>query len=286
MSRIEQVVFTSTRSDRFVGYQIVASSEGIEEIDRREMAIWGPSHDSLLEAGPQAVSFNYFPLPSRSFCISKTSGVGWEYSGRGGAKIYTHSLVASAETLLRYSNHPLALARAASVIGAFHIPNKLPITLESLDLPGSAPTVLQKSLSQLIERVGIWQLATFVQAVSSTACTVAVSGGASAEQLISGLLYCLPVQDRNAISFSTGLKHSSRRPFRILPLPHDPAERREIARLPNTMVLDLAAQKNNDNPLVADWVRSIEGLLAMSPVDFMANESSPWRVGQPMVSTS
>ena len=67
MVRIEQAVFTSARTDRGLGYQIVATSPGVAEAVRRELAIWGPSHDSLLETGGDAVSFNFFPLPGGSF---------------------------------------------------------------------------------------------------------------------------------------------------------------------------------------------------------------------------
>src|SRR5271157_243477 len=114
MVRIEQAVFTSARTDRCVGYQVVATSPGVGEADRRALAIWGPSHDSLLEIGAAAISFNFFPLPCGSFCISQTSPAGWEYSGRGGTQVYSHCLIVPAETLRQFANHALALAWAAA----------------------------------------------------------------------------------------------------------------------------------------------------------------------------
>ena len=239
MVGIEQAVFTSARTDRGVGYQVVATSPGVAKADRRELTIWGPSHDSLLETGADAVSFNFFPLPSGSFCISRTTPVGWEYSGRGGTRVYTHCLVVPAKILLQCANHPLALARAAAVAGAFDVQAEVPSALKTLDFTGAAPAGRQASLAQLIAQVGARQMAMLVQSVLTAACTVAASGCASAEQLIAWLLDCLPLECRTAISFSTGLRYSSRRPFRILPLPRDPVIRRWLAHQPNVTVLDL-----------------------------------------------
>ena len=96
------------------GYQILAASPGIVEHDRRELVAWGPSHDSLPDAGPEAESVNFFPLPSGSFCVSRTTPAGWEYSGRGGHRIYTHCLVASPAVLRQFANHPLEMLDAAT----------------------------------------------------------------------------------------------------------------------------------------------------------------------------
>ena len=51
---IEQAVFTSARTDRAEGYQLVARSPGVVEEDAREISVWCPSHDSLFEDGADA----------------------------------------------------------------------------------------------------------------------------------------------------------------------------------------------------------------------------------------
>jgi hypothetical protein len=280
MSRIEQAVFTSARTDRGAGYHIVATSPGVRKADRRELAIWGPSHDSLLKTGTNAVSFNFFPLPSGDFCISHTSPVGWEYSGRGGARIYTHCLVVPAETLLQYANHPLALARNAAATGAFDIPTEVPTALETLDLTGTAPAVHQASLTQLLEQVGARQMAMLAQSVLNTACTVAVAGCASAEQLIAGLFDCLPIACRTAISFSTGLRRSSRRPFRVLPLPDDPAARRWLIHQPNVTILDLAVRRPCSDGLVDEWACLVERTLSNTQTSLIADALTELVTGQ------
>ena len=62
-------------------------------------------------------------------------------------------------------------------------------------------------------------------------------------QLIAGLFSCLPPECRPEFSFSTGLKFSPRRPFRIVALSDDPAERQWVAHYPNVAVLDLRGQR-------------------------------------------
>ncbi len=277
MGRIEQAVFTSARTDRGAGYQVVATSPGIGDAVRRQLAIWGPSHDSLLEKGADAASFNFFPLSDASFCISRTTSFGWEYSGRGGARVYTHCLIVPAEVLRQFANHPLALAWAAAASGAFEVRADVPSVLQALDLSGTAPSVHQASLAQLVQRVGAGNMSMLVESVLTAACTVAGIGGASAEQLIAGLLDCLPLECRTAISFSTGLRYSSRRPFRLLSLSSDPATRRRLARQPNITVLDMLARKPRGNVLRNNWARLIERVLCNDQIGFLADELSPSR---------
>ena len=110
---IEQAIFTSAQTDRSDGYQLVVASRGIVSEDRRELTVWGPSHDSLLTAGGEASSVGFFRLPSGSYCVSKTVAAGPEYSGRGGQRIYTHYLVVPPEALARFGNNPFAVLYAA-----------------------------------------------------------------------------------------------------------------------------------------------------------------------------
>jgi hypothetical protein len=59
-----------------------------------------------------------------------------------------------------------------------------------------------------------------------------------AEKVFAGLLNCLPVECRREVAFSTGLRHSPRRPFRWITLDDDPAERRQLARLFGLTVIE------------------------------------------------
>lgn len=112
MALIEQAVFTSAETDRSAGYQIVAASPGLGEADLRELAAWGPSHGSLVDPSPDGVSFNFHPLKSGRYCVSRTTSSGWEYSGRGAARVYTQCLVLPGDELARFANNPFAVLLA------------------------------------------------------------------------------------------------------------------------------------------------------------------------------
>ena len=193
--------------------------------DARELAVWCPSHDSFLDLGPEAVSYNFHPLPSGAFCVSRTLPAGWEYSGRGGVRVYTHCLVVVPEVLLRFSNNPFALLRAALAGGMLDIRDSLPVHLEPITLAGGATTVDQNLLIELANQPGPQAMAALVQAAREAVC-LAVSGPVAPEKLVAGLINCLPLTHRTEFSFATGLKFSPRRPFRLVALPSDPAEQR------------------------------------------------------------
>jgi hypothetical protein len=295
MGQIDQAVYCSARSDCSVGYHVMAASSGVNRSDLKELAVWGPSHDSLLQVGPDAESFNFFPLPSGVFCISKTSLAGWEYSGRGGGNVYTHCLIAPPDTLLQYANHPVALARAASANGVFDVPLEAPSTLKPLDFTGgdcrnfrgnrgeavvgekgTVPFTIchRESLKRLVEHVGAWNIALLVQTVLNNNDCIAVSSRAPMQALIAGLFDCLPIPARTVVSFTTGLRYSSRRPFHVIPLPDNPAERRRLAHHPNMTLLDLSALNPADNLLTDAWAQHIERMLSESQFDQLADELS------------
>ena len=133
---VEQAIFTSAQTERSAGYQLVASSPGVCDADARELAMWGPSHDSLLEEGLDAVSVNFHKLPSGAFCVSKTTPAGSEYSGRRGPAVYTQCLVVPADGLERFSNNPFALLTAAFAQGSLRVYDRIPDELEPFRLSG------------------------------------------------------------------------------------------------------------------------------------------------------
>jgi hypothetical protein len=276
MAHVEQAVFTSAETDRSAGYQVVAQSPGVCEADVRELAVWGPSHDSLLEWGPEAASINFHPLPSGAFCVSRTTAAGWEYSSRGGHRVYTQCLIVPPEVLRRFANHPLALMRAVLAGGMLQVYECVPRRLEPLRLAGGAAPVNQTLLARLAANPGPRSMATLVQAAFDSAC-LAVAGRPSAGELIAGLLNCLPPECRPDFSFSTGLKFSSRRPFRILALSDDPAERRWVAHHPNVVVLELADNAPAESIPIDGWARLIERVLASGRTSFLATQLSKRR---------
>ena len=276
MALIEQAVFTSAETDRSAGYQVVAQSPGICEADARELVVWCPSHDALLELGPDAVSYNFHPLPSGTYCVSRTTHAGWEYSGRGGHRVYTQCMIVSPEVLKRFANNPFALVRAALAGGMLEVHQQIPGRLEPFELAGGAAPVDQNLLPRLAVRPGPQQLAILIQAALDSAC-LAVAGSPSAAELIAGLFSCLPPECRNEFSFSTGLKFSSRRPFRIVALPDDPAEQRWVAHQHNVTALELADGPSAESMPIDGWARLIERVLTTGRTSFLTTQLSKRR---------
>ncbi|NLE37951.1 MAG: hypothetical protein GX621_07990 [Pirellulaceae bacterium] len=272
---IEQAIFTSAETDRLAGYQVVATSPGVSEADQRELAIWGPSHGSLIDSGPDGVSFNFHPLPSGAYCVSRTTMAGGEYSGRG-RQVYTQCLVVPSDDLARFANNPFAVLRAALAGGALEVQHQIPRQLEPMQLFGHTPAVDSALLARLSSRPGVSWLATLVQAALSCP-SLALVGGAEPEHLIAGILNCLPPECRTRFSFSTGLCYSPRRPFRVTTLVDDPAEWRQARRRYGAVVLDLSHAPPVEFAPMDGWARLIEHVLKSGQVSFLAAQFSKRR---------
>jgi hypothetical protein len=276
MALIEQAIFTSAKTERSAGYQVATRSPGVLDMDARELAVWGPSHDSLLDVGPDAASINFHPLPSGAYCVSRTTPAGWEYSGRGGHRVYTQCLIVNPETLARFAYNPFALMRAAVASGMMEVPECMPENLEPLSLVGGAMPVDQALLTRLAVHPGAEKMAALVQAALDSAC-LAVAGAPSAEELIAGLLCCLPPPCRAEFSFCTGLKFSSRRPFRVLALSGDKAEHRWIAHQNNVTLLDLSEGSTLKSTPLDGWARLIASVLGSGRISALAAKLSKRR---------
>jgi hypothetical protein len=270
MDLIEQAVFTSAETDHGGGYQVVATSPGVCDADLRELAVWGPSHDALIESTPNAMSFNFHPLPSGAYCVGRTTAAGWEYSGRG-ARVYTQCLIVAPETLARFANNPFALLRAALGSGALRVYDKIPVELDALRLAGRSTAVDASLLTRLAANPGPEWIASLVQAALDSV-TIALVGGPPADHLIAGLLNCLPPECRLDFSFSTGLKFSSRRPFRIVALSGDLEEQRRIERLYNVAILRMEDEPPVEFTPIDTWARLILRVLKSGRVSFLASQ--------------
>jgi hypothetical protein len=278
MDWIEQAIFTSAETDRGSGYQLVATSPGVCEADARELTMWCPSHDSLLDAAPQAVSVNFHPLPSGLSCVSRTTPSGWEYSGRGRPRIYTQCLLVPPAVFGRFANNPFAILKAATAAGCLRQLEKIPERLDPLRLAGRAAAVDVALLARLAANPGPQWMASLVQAALDSV-SVAIVGGPPADQLIAGLLNCLPIECREEYSFSTGLKFSSRRPFRIVALSGEPEEQRRIERMYNVAVLRLDAAPPDEFAPLESWARLVHRVLKAGRATFLASHLSRRHTG-------
>jgi hypothetical protein len=275
MQLVEQAIFTSLDTDRTAGYQVVAKSDGVSDADAKELVFWGPTHDSMLVFGPEAESFNFHPLASGAYCVSRTVSTGWNRSS-GKQHVATQCLVVPPDVLARFGNNPFALLQAASATGAWHTNEIHGPTLAPIELSGGAAPIDQVLLGQLAVNPGPENMAALVQTAREAAC-LALAGSPSPMQLIAGLFSCLPLECRLQFSFSTGLKYSPRRPFRIVALSGDEAERQWVAHYPNVVVLELQSGKTSEAGPLDGWSQLIQRTLATDRVAFLAGQASKRR---------
>ena len=228
--RLEQAIFTSMRSERLDGYQLAARSDGITSEVARELTAWGPAHDSLWSNRLNARSVNFHPLGGPQVCISLTTLSGGEYSGRGGGRVYTQMLVVPLDGLERFAGDPFLLLQAVGASGRLVIHDNVPNSLPSVPLLGRSVGPATHSLEQTIEQVGAEAIANLAEAFLASS-SLSVVTDIPAERLFQTVLYQLPLEQRLNLSFTTGLKFSSRRPFRICTVPADPALIRQSQRL-------------------------------------------------------
>ncbi len=266
---IEQAIFTSAATDRAQGYQLIRCSPGLCEADARELARWGPSHDSLLEGTDEPASTNFHRLASGAYAISRTTVAGAEYSGRG-ASVYTQFLVVPPEVLARFANNPFEVLRAATASGALRVYEEIPESLEPLRLSGRARAVDASLLAQLACRPGPAAMATLVQAALSSD-QLAVASTTRADTLFAGLINLVPVECRTEFSFTTGLKFSPRRPFRISALPSDAASWRAIGRHGVTL-LNLDGGESTDEPRWESWAGCVAEILESGRISLFATQ--------------
>lgn len=257
---IEQAIFTSARTDRAAGYQLVARSDGILERDAQDLAIWGPSHDSLWDTGADATSTNFHRLPSGAYCVSRTSIAGVEYSGRGGRQVYTQCLIVPPEVLARFAFQPFGLLRAALGQGSLQVHPDPPQRLEPLKIMGRRSTVDLALVTEVYPELGHRWLATLLEALAQCPAVGLVAGPRGC-RVVAALVECLPLDARAEFSFSTGLKFSPRRPYRLICLPADPAECRRLERRHDVTVLDLSADPPPAFAPRAPWALQVEQTL-------------------------
>ena len=272
---IEQAVFTSAKTERAQGYQLLSRSPNLTEADAREISLWAPSHGSLLEQAASTGSSNFFTLASGSYCVSRTTKAGAEYSGRG-ETIYTQFLIVPPGVMLRFANNPFAILRAAAANGTLCVHESVPTSLEPLQLGGRSPVVDLSLMAQLARDPGPAAMATLVQ--TALACDqVAIFSHTACELLIAGLFNTLPVECRTVFSFSTGLIHSPSRPVRLSALPSDENAWRSVARHGLTL-LQLDGCDATDVRWEG-WAAWIAALLASGKLSVLATELEQARPG-------
>lgn len=255
---LDQALFTSAQTARASGYHLVAWSGGVTVEDRKELSLRGPSHDSLLEENARSVNFH--ALPSGAYCVSSTRAEGAEFSQRRGPRIATRYVLISPHDFLAFANNPFRLLRAVEHQAGAALCEPGGDELPPVELEPGPCGVDECLLLGLLHAPGEQALLSFLNAALQFPC-LGVAAGAFRNRLTAGLLSMLPVGCRTEFSFTTGLKYSPQRPFRLACLPDDGAERRRIERRFGLDQWSLGDEPRDELPEHA-WVRVVQRVIA------------------------
>lgn len=250
-----------------MGYQLLARSPGISQDDARALATWGPSHDALGEsADPE--SLNFFPLPSGGYCLARTDLAGAEYSGRGGGQVYTQMLVIDRAGFARFASNPLALYSAAVAQGLFEVRDHLPEHLSPLELVGRATPLDRQVVSEVVQQHGLAWFTRLVEALIANQ-PLGILGVTSPRVVLNAVLNCLPVECRGEVSFTTALRFSPRRPFRVTFLAPDLIEARRLSRAYDLNLLLAYDEGMSQSEPTQGWAGLLGQLLAQNDWDLL-----------------
>lgn len=257
---VQQAIYTSVRTGRNEGYQLAARSPGVTSQAARELAQWGPSHDSLYRQLPIAESVNFHRLEDGSCCVSQTVAEGREYSGRGGPRIYTQMFLIDVPLMQRFGNSPFPIIDALVSSGRFTVFQNVPKQLDPVPLLGRASSLNVANLQYVVTQLGPHKLATLVHAALATPA-LAVTSSLPGRRLFTALLDLLPPPLRLDFSLTTGLRVAASRPFRLANIPPDRDEQRQAVRLSRLTVLDLTTDVPTKFAAHAGWPLLVYQLL-------------------------
>jgi hypothetical protein len=234
--RLETAIFTSIKSPRLDGYQLAAASSGVSESVAKELTLWGPAHDSVWDTRRDARSVNFFRLSGGDYCLSCTTLAGEEYSGRGGGRVYTQMFLLPPDVLARFAYDPFLVLRALAASGRLVVYDRVPEKLVGVPLLGRSERPDPQLIAQVLDDVGS---NVFDVAAVASPTNVAVLTSGHVERLFQAVLHAFPPEERLKLSFTTNLKDSPRRPFKLFVLPNDQSVIRQSQRLNGARVVDL-----------------------------------------------
>ena len=213
--QVEQAVFTSTRDGRVRGYHVAARSQGVDDRAEQTLTKWGPSHAALCSDHPSAESYNFHPVDDDTFALSRTMYGGPEYSERGGLQMVTRYALLQRRQLEIFENDPVALIRLSRTEGAFQFEGDFEARLAAMDLADTARSTLWMLPVSNEESA----IADDVAARLSHGERLAVTNCRDPLAMLQHVLHRLAVPERVGVSFTTSLKPTAHRPFRLHFLP-------------------------------------------------------------------
>jgi hypothetical protein len=212
--QVEQAIYTSLARDLKSGYHVVSRSRGVSEADARALASWAPSNGALIVDDANRVSVNFHPLPDGRFALSRTCEGLPEYSGRGARQLYTHALIFTADQLERAAYQPIPLYHDALSLGhARYRANPEPI-LDAVPL-GECHRLRDPSYWRArANELGARDLPALERRLRADE-PVRLHYPGDRIQLAECLLGIMAGELVGSLSFSTSLRASSVRPYRL-----------------------------------------------------------------------
>jgi hypothetical protein len=147
-------------------------------------------------------------------------------------------IVAPREGLERFANDPLLVLRALTASGRMIVYDQVPRELPTIPLIGRGGERQPEWAADLIAKAGSETITELTEAVIGES-TVTVITDLPVERLFQVLLHQLDPVRRLEIWFTTGLKPSSRRPFKLSIVPDDPQLVRQSQRMHHGKVIEV-----------------------------------------------
>lgn len=265
---VEQAIFTSAQTMNKDGYQLVAWSPGISAEDARVLAVWGPAHDSMIADDPSDVSLNFHPLRDGKVCISRTMLGSAEYSGRGGRQVYTHCFVLNKASFARFHNDPFRVLSAALAIHDLRPGPELPTDLPTMMMLPSGPPV-EPGLIRFFDSPTQQQTMVTWFHLALTSKKLLFTGNYN-DRYLSVFFNLLPVSIRPLFPFSTRLRYSPRREFRLIGLANDTEEQKKAARQEGCTVFAFDSPARTPELSRHPWATWVQVALCQREPDFAA----------------
>ena len=257
---LDQAIFTSIRGRKGSGYQIAGHSPGVRPDELKELSTRSPSHEALVERHEAARSISCWVMPRGRWCICLTVHSGPEPSGRGGWRVYTHSILADEEAMALYDYHPWRLLASLHAQFSFQPLEAVPEALPSLRMVGPSKWFSSHATRQILKQIPAESLATIIHHLLEGEHVVVFTASRQ-ESLAVAVLDLLPQDARPAITFSTGLRYSARRPFRLLIVPRQPCAADRTGDLKTHCRVDLHRPTSRAELPIDSWASELLPML-------------------------
>ncbi len=251
----DQAVFTSVRSGTGEGYRVIAASPGMQAHEKVEITRRSPSHGALCEEDPQTVGLEGYKLPTGRYCVAWCGYAGQEHTARGGQRVYTHAVLLDRSTWRQFQANPVAvhaaLAQHIEANGPVLKPaNRLEKITLGLPKPATNMSILADPSAAPSHAIdSALAAAADLLAGRSLVLTEAFGGF----RLLEKILLSLPLETRESLSVSVGVRFSPSRKIRLAIVSEAQGDLQRRAAGQPTQVCQADRIAQDRQPLFQGW---------------------------------